>query len=90
MEQDPILHREKQVVTLVASNSITGKTLDHIFLRLATKDPAGNIVKNYTGTQGSLSRSFKISENGVGTFTILATASHAGMESNKSLTFQVQ
>jgi hypothetical protein len=90
VEQDPILHLEKQVVTLVASNSITGKTLDHIFLRLAIEDPGGNIVKNYTGTQGSLSCSFKMSENAVGTFTILTTAIQAGVESNKSLTFQVQ
>lgn len=69
---------------------ITGKTLDHIFLRLAIKDPSGYIVKNYAVTQGCLPRSFKISENAVGTFTILATASQAGVESNKSLTFQFQ
>ena len=74
MEQDPLLHVEKQVVTLVASNSIKGKTLDHIFLRLAIKDPAGNMVENYTGTQGSLSSSL----NSVGIFTILTTASQAG------------
>ena len=90
VDKDPISHGESQIVAVVVSDSATGKTLDHVFLRLTIKDPIGIIIKNYTGTEGSLTRSFKISENAVGTFTILATASQAGVESTKTLTFQVQ
>ncbi|TLX90564.1 MAG: hypothetical protein E6K97_03570 [Thaumarchaeota archaeon] len=88
--KDPITRGESQVVAAVASDPTTGKELDHVFIKLAIKDPIGIIVKNYTATEGNLTRSFKIGENAVGKFTILATASQAGVESRKSLTFQVQ
>jgi hypothetical protein len=88
--KDPITRGESQIVTVVASDSATGKELDHVFLRLTIEDPIGIAVKNYTGTEGNLTRSFKIGENAVGAFTILATASQAGVESRKSLTFEVQ
>src|SRR6266498_955154 len=88
--KDPITRGESQVVAVVASDPTTGKELDHVFIKLAIKDPIGIIVKNYTATEGNLTRSFKIGENAVGKFTILATASQAGVESRKSLTFEVQ
>jgi hypothetical protein len=88
--KDPITRGESQIVTVVSSDSATGKELDHVFLRLTIKDPIGINVKNYTGTEGNLTRSFKIGENAVGAFTILATASQAGVETTKILTFQVQ
>jgi hypothetical protein len=88
--RDPITRGENQIVTAVASDPDTGKVLDHVFIRLTVKDPIGIIVKNYTATEGNLTRSFKIGENAVGKFTILTTASQAGVESRKSSTFQVQ
>ena len=88
--KDPITRGESQVVAVVASDPTTGKELDHVFIKLGIKDPIGIIVKNYTATEGNLTRSFKIGENAVGKFTILATASQAGVESRKSLTFEVQ
>jgi hypothetical protein len=88
--KDPITRGESQGVAVVASDPTTGKELDHVFIKLAIKDPIGIIVKNYTATEGNLTRSFKIGENAVGKFTILATASQAGIESRKSLTFEVQ
>ena len=50
----------------------------------------GILVKNYTATDGNVTRTFKISENAIGTFNISATASQAGVQSTKSLTFEVQ
>ena len=88
--KDPITPGESQVVTAVASDPVTGKTLDHVFIKLTIKDPIGIILKNYTATEGSVTRSFKIGYNAVGKFTILATASQAGIESKKSLPFHVQ
>jgi hypothetical protein len=88
--KDPITPGESQVVTAVASDPVTGKTLDHVFIKLTIKDPIGIILKNYTATEGSITRSFKIGYNAVGKFTILASASQAGIESKKSLPFHVQ
>jgi hypothetical protein len=88
--KDPITPGESQVVTAVASDPVSGKTLDHVFIKLTIKDPIGIILKNYTATEGSVTRSFQIGYNAVGKFTILATASQAGIESKKSLPFQVQ
>ncbi len=88
--KDPITRGDSQIVTAVASDSATGKALDHVFMRLTVKDPIGIIVKNYTATEGNLTRSFTIGENAVGKFRILATASQAGVEIRKSSTFQVQ
>ena len=90
MGKDPITRGENQTVTVVASDSATGKTLDRILIKFQVKDPIGIIVKNYTATEGNLTRSLTIGENAVGEFTILATASQAGVESRKSSTFQVQ
>jgi hypothetical protein len=75
---------------LTASDPITGEPLDRIFVHLTIKDPSGNIVKDYTDIDGKLSLTFVIGEDEVGTFTVLGTALQAGVESSKSLTFQVQ
>ncbi|HET6726614.1 MAG TPA: hypothetical protein VFH19_01145 [Nitrososphaeraceae archaeon] len=88
--KDPVSRGDSQIVTAVASDSATGKVLDHVFIRLTVKDPIGIIVKNYTATEGNLTRSFTIGENAVGKFRILATASQTGVEIRKSSTFQVQ
>jgi len=88
--KDPITRGDSQIVTAVASDSATGKALDHVFMRVTVKDPIGIIVKNFTATEGNLTRSFTIGENAVGKFRILATASQAGVEIRKSSTFQVQ
>ncbi|MGI8720359.1 MAG: hypothetical protein ACR2KF_07525 [Nitrososphaeraceae archaeon] len=88
--QDPITRGENQVVTVVALDPTTGKDLDRVFISFEIKDPVGILVKNYTGTEGNLTRTFKIGENAIGTFIISATASQAGVQSTKSLTFQVQ
>ena len=88
--KDPITRGDSQIVTAVASDSATGKALDRVFMRLTVKDPIGIIVKNYTATEGNLTRSFKVGENAVGKFRILATASQGGIEIKKSSTFQVQ
>lgn len=90
VKQDPISSGEEQTVTLIASDPITGAPLDRIFVHLTIKDPAGNIVKDYTDNDGQLSPTFLINEGEVGTFTVLGTALQAGVESIKSLTFQVQ
>jgi polyhydroxyalkanoate synthesis regulator phasin len=90
VKQNPISSGEEQTVTLVASDPITGAPLDRIFVHLTIKDPAGNIVKDYTDNDGQLSPTFLINEGEVGTFTVLGTALQAGVESIKSLTFQVQ
>jgi polyhydroxyalkanoate synthesis regulator phasin len=88
--KDPITRGENQSVTIVASDSATGKILDRVLIKLQIKDPIGIIVKNYTATEGNLTRSFTIGDNAVGKFTILAAASQAGVENRKSSTFQVQ
>src|SRR6187455_1817818 len=88
--KDPIARSENQMVTVVALDPTTGKVLDRVFIKLEIKDPVGILVKNYTGTVGNLTRTFKIGENAIGTFIISATASQAGFQSTKSLPFQVQ
>src|SRR6188508_2262812 len=90
VKQNPIAPGEEQTVILTASDPITGEPIDRIFVHLTIKGPSGNIVKDYTDNDGKLSPSFVIGENDVGTFTILGTALQAGVESRKSLTFQVQ
>ena len=88
--KDPIARGENQMVTVVALDPTTGKVLDRVFIKLEIKDPVGILVKNYTDTEGNLTRTFKIGENAIGTFMISATASQAGVQSMKSLSFQVQ
>ena len=88
--KNPISRGENQVVTVVALDLTTGKELDRVFIKLEIKDPVGILVKNYTGAEGNITRAFKIGENAIGTFIISATASQAGVQSTKSLTFQVQ
>lgn len=90
IKQNPISPGEEQNITLVASDPITGAPLDRIFVHLTVKDAAGNIVKDYTDNDGQLSPSFMINEGDVGTFTVLGTALQAGVESSKSLTYEVQ
>src|SRR4026209_280595 len=90
VKQNPISPGEEQTVTLTASDPITGEPIDRSFVHLTIKGPSGNIVKDYTDNDGKLSPTFVIGENDVGTFTILGTALQAGVESRKSLTFQVQ
>ena len=90
IKQNPIAPGEQQTITLIASDPITGAPVDRIFVHLTIKDPAGNIVKDYTDNDGQLSPSFVINEGEVGTFTVLGTALQAGVESSKSLTFEVQ
>src|SRR6186713_529988 len=90
VKQNPIAPGEEQTVILTASDPITGEPIDRIFVHLTIKGPSGNIVKDYTDNDGKLSPTFVIGENDVGTFTILGTALQAGVESRKSLTFQVQ
>ena len=90
VKQNPIAPGEEQTVTLIASDPSTGEPLERIFVHLTIKDPSGNVVKDFTDNDGRLSPTFMISENAVGTFTILGTALQAGVESSKSLTFQVQ
>ena len=88
--KDPINRGENQVVTVTALDPATSKTLDRVFITFEIKDPVGILVKNYTATDGNVIRTFKISENAIGTFNISATASQAGVQSTKSLTFEVQ
>jgi polyhydroxyalkanoate synthesis regulator phasin len=90
VKQDPIATGEEQTVTLIVSDPNTGEPLERIFVHLTITDPSGNVVIDYTDNDGQLSPTFIISEDAVGTFTILGTASQAGVESIKSLTFQVQ
>src|ERR1041384_2658313 len=90
VKQNPISPGEVQTITLTTSDPITGAPLDPLFVRLIVKDPLGNVIKDYTDNDGKLSPSFVIGENDVGTFTILGTALQAGVESTKSLTFQVK
>ena len=90
VEQDPISAGERQTVTLTASDPATGNALDRVFLRLTIKDPSGNIIKDYTDNDGSLSPSFRLSEDITGSFSVLASASQAGIETTKSLSFVVE
>ncbi|HSN95747.1 MAG TPA: hypothetical protein VLR10_00995 [Nitrososphaeraceae archaeon] len=90
VEHDPISAGERQTVTLTALDPLTGNALDRVFLRLTIKDPSGNIIKDYTDNDGKLSPSFRLNEDITGTFSVLASASQAGIETTKSLTFVVQ
>jgi polyhydroxyalkanoate synthesis regulator phasin len=90
VKKDPISPGEEQTVTLTATNPITGEPLDRIFVHLTIKDPSGNVVKDYTDNDGKLSPTFIIGADRVGTFTVLGAALQAGVESSKSLTFQVE
>jgi hypothetical protein len=90
VEHDPISTGDRQTVTLTASDPVTGNALDRVFLRLTIKDPSGNIIKDYTDNDGILSPSFRLNEDITGTFSVLASASQAGIETTKSLTFVVQ
>ena len=90
VEENPIPAGEKQTVTLTASDPATGSTLDRVFLRLTIKDPSGNIIKDYTDNDGELSPTFKLDKDIVGKYSILASASQAGIETSKSMTFIVQ
>jgi hypothetical protein len=90
VEHNPISAGERQTVTVTASDPQTGNTLDRVFLRLTIKDPSGNIVKDYTDNDGELSPSFRINEDITGKYSVLASASQAGVETTKSTTFVVQ
>ncbi len=90
VEHDPVSAGERQTITLTASDPLTGNPLDKVFLRLTIKDPAGNIIKDYTDNDGKLSPSFRLNEDITGTFSVLASASQAGVETTKSMTFVVQ
>jgi hypothetical protein len=90
VEHNPISAGERQTVTLAASDPVTSNALDRVFLRLTIKDPSGSIIKDYTDNDGQLSPSFRLNEDITGTFSVLASASQAGIETTKSLTFVVQ
>lgn len=90
VQQNPISAGDRQTVSLTASDPISGNNLDKVFLRLTIKDPSGNIVKDYTDNDGTLEPSFRIDEDVTGTFSVLASASQAGIETTKSMTFVVQ
>jgi hypothetical protein len=90
VEHNPISAGDRQTISLTASDPVSGNSLDRVFLRLTVKDPSGNIVKDYTDNDGSLEPSFRIDEDVTGTFSVLASASQAGIETTKSMTFVVQ
>ena len=90
IKQNPIAPGQEQTVTLIASDPVTGDPIDKIFIHLTIKDSSGNIVKDYVDNDGKLSPTFVISDGEAGTFTVLGTASQAGVVSSKSLTFEVQ
>ena len=90
VEHNPVSAGERQTITLTASDPLTGNPLDKVFLRLTIKDPAGNIIKDYTDNDGKLSPSFRLNDDITGTFSVLASASQAGVETTKSMTFVVQ
>lgn len=89
VEQNPITAGDRQTISVTASDPQTGITLDHVFLRLTIKDPTGNLVKDYTGNDGEISRSFRVGDI-KGTYSVLASSSQAGNETTKSTTFVVQ
>ena len=90
VEHNPISAGDRQTVSLTASDPVSGNTLDRVFLRLTIKDPSGDIVKDYTDNDGKLEPSFRIDEDVTGAFSVLASASQAGIETTKSMTFVVQ
>lgn len=90
VQHNPISAGDRQTVSLTASDPVSGNNLDKVFLRLTIKDPSGNIVKDYTDNDGTLEPSFRIDEDVTGTFSVLASASQAGIETTKSMTFVVQ
>ena len=90
VEHNPISAGDRQTISLTASDPVSGNSLDRVFLRLTIKDPSGNIVKDYTDNDGTLEPSFRIDEDVTGTFSVLASASQAGIETTKSMTFVVQ
>jgi len=90
VEHNPISAGDRQTVSLTASDPVSGNTLDRVFLRLTIKDPSGNIVKDYTDNDGKLEPSFRIDEDVTGAFSVLASASQAGIETTKAMTFVVQ
>lgn len=90
VENNPISAGDRQQVTATATDPQTGNTLDRVFVRLTIKDPSGNVVKDYTDTDGELSPSFRIDKDITGTYSVLASASQAGIKTTKSTTFIVQ
>lgn len=90
VEHNPISAGDRQTVSLTASDPVSGNILDRVFLRLTIKDPSGNIVKDYTDNDGKLEPSFRIDEDVTGAFSVLASASQAGIETTKSISFVVQ
>ena len=90
VEHNPISAGDRQTVSLTASDPVSGNILDRVFLRLTIKDPSGNIVKDYTDNDGKLEPSFRIDEDVTGAFSVLASASQAGIETTKAMTFVVQ
>ena len=90
VENNPISSGDRQKVAVTASDPQTGNPLDRVFVRLTIKDPSGNVVKDYTDTDGELSPSFRIDKGITGTYSVLASASQAGIKTTKSTTFTVQ
>jgi hypothetical protein len=90
VENNPISAGDRQQVTATATDPQTGNTLDRVFVRLTIKDPSGNVLKDYTDTDGELSPSFRIDKDITGTYSVLASASQAGIKTTKSTTFIVQ
>src|SRR5437867_7463178 len=90
VETNPIPAGDRQKVAVTASDPQTGNTLDRVFVRLTIKDPSGNVVKDYTDTDGELSPSFRLDKAITGTYSVLASASQAGIKTTKSTTFIVQ
>ncbi len=90
VESNPISAGDRQKVAVTASDPQTGNTLDRVFVRLTIKDPSGNVVKDYTDTDGELAPSFRIGTDITGTYSVLASASQAGIKATKSTTFIVQ
>jgi hypothetical protein len=90
VETNPIPAGDRQKVAVTASDPQTGNTLDRVFVRLTIKDPSGNVVKDYTDTDGELSPSFRVDKDITGTYSVLASASQAGIKTTKSTTFIVQ
>ena len=90
VKQNPISRGEMQTVTLSVSDPMTGAPIESIFVHLTIKDPLGRVVKDYIDNDGKLSPTFVIGENNAGTFTILGTASQAGVESSKLSSFEVR
>src|SRR5678815_4302313 len=87
VENNPISAGDRQQVTATATDPQTGNTLDRVFVRLTIKDPSGNVLKDYTDTDGELSPSFRIDKDIPGTYSVLASASQAGIKTTKSTTF---